>query len=93
MKKQIVRVSVLQSAKVAAIIYLIVSLPLAVLMLIPSMLFGTSLTGVSVGMLIVMPIVYGLCGFIFTALGAWTYNFAASMVGGFEFTTSEVSVG
>ncbi|MDB5933474.1 MAG: hypothetical protein JWQ01_818 [Massilia sp.] len=88
MKKQIVRVSVLQSAKVAAMLYLIISLPVAVLILLWTMMMGG---GLSIGMLIVMPVMYTVCGFVFAALGSWSYNFAASMVGGFEFTTAEVS--
>lgn len=40
-----------------------------------------------------MPILYTMFGFVFALLGAWMYNVAASMVGGFEFTTAEVAPG
>lgn len=91
MKKQIVRVSVLQSAKVAAVFYLLVSAPLIVLMFfVTKMMPGP---GLPMAALIVMPILYTLFGFLFALLGAWMYNFAASMVGGFEFTTAEVAPG
>jgi hypothetical protein len=90
MKKQIVRVSVLQSAKVAAAIYLVISIPLCVLMLIPAMIMGTGVGGFSVVMLIAMPVLYTVFGFLFTLVGAWIYNLVASQVGGFEFTTREV---
>lgn len=90
MKKQIVRVSVLQSAKVAAALYLIISIPMCLLMLIPAMM-GTGLGGgFSVAMLIVMPVMYTVFGFIFTLVAAWVYNLVAAQVGGFEFTTVEV---
>lgn len=89
MKKQIVRVSVLQSAKVAAVLYLVISIPMCLLMLIPAMM-GNGLGGVSVLMLIVMPVMYTVLGFIFTLVGAWIYNLVAAQVGGFEFTTAEV---
>lgn len=45
------------------------------------------------GVLIAMPILYTMFGFVFPLLGAWMYNVAASMVGGFEFTTAEVAPG
>jgi hypothetical protein len=90
MKKQIVRVSVLQSAKVAAALYLVISIPLCVLMLIPAMIMGTGVGGFSVVMLIAMPVLYTVFGFLFTLVGAWVYNMVASQVGGFEFTTREV---
>jgi hypothetical protein len=90
MKKQIVRVSVLQSAKVAAALYLVISIPLCVLMLIPAMIMGTGVGGMSVVMLIAMPVLYTVFGFLFTVVGAWIYNLVAAQVGGFEFTTREV---
>lgn len=89
MRKQIVRVSVLQSAKVAAVLYLVISIPMCLPMLIPA-LMGHGGAGYSVVMLIVMPVLYTLFGFIFTLIGAWVYNLVASRMGGFEFTTVEV---
>lgn len=93
MKKQIVRVSALQSAKVAAVLYLVISLPLAVILLIPTVMMGSAGLGFPLGALIAMPILYTVCGFMFTLIGAWIYNFVASLVGGFEFTTAEVNLG
>jgi hypothetical protein len=87
MKKQIVHVSVLQSAKVMAVLYLVMSLPFAALMAIPAMATGQ---GYSFGFLILMPVLYTVIGFVFTAVGAWVYNLVAGKVGGFEFTTAEV---
>ncbi|MCA1245255.1 hypothetical protein LE190_02725 [Massilia oculi] len=87
MKKQIVNVSILQSAKVMAVIYLVLSVPMVLLMAIPAMASGQ---GFSLGMLVLMPVLYTVFGFIFTALGAWVYNLVASKIGGFEFTTTDV---
>jgi hypothetical protein len=89
MKKQVVHVSVLQSAKVMAALYLVFSLPMVLVMAIPALMTGGE--GVSMAMLIFAPILYTVVGFIFTALGAWIYNLVAARIGGFEFTTSEVS--
>lgn len=91
MKKQVVSVSVLQSAKVAAALYLVVSIPMCLLMLIPVMMGQGAGTGFSVVMLILMPVMYTVFGFIFTLIGAWVYNLVAAQIGGFEFTTAEVS--
>jgi uncharacterized protein involved in cysteine biosynthesis len=90
MKKQIVKVSILQSAKVAAVLYLVISIPMCLLMLIPAMMGGGMGGGFSVAMLIALPVMYTVFGFIFTVIGAWVYNLVAAQVGGFEFTTVEV---
>ena len=37
-----------------------------------------------VGAIIMLPIFYGLIGFIATLIGAWLYNVAAGIVGGVE---------
>jgi uncharacterized membrane protein YkgB len=89
MKKQIKRVSLVQNAKVVAAIYLVLSLPLLAIVLIAGSRmnqFGTSL-----GMLVFMVLVYVGCGFLFTLIGAWVYNLVAGVVGGFEFTTEEIT--
>ncbi|MCC2956014.1 hypothetical protein LK542_10350 [Massilia sp. IC2-477] len=88
MKKQITHVSVLQSAKVMAVLYLVISLPMVVLMSIPAMIAGQAFP---FWMLIVMPVMYTAIGFVFTLLGAWIYNLVAARMGGFEFTTAEVA--
>lgn len=90
MKKQIVQVSALQTAKVAAVLYLVISLPMCLLMLIPAMMSADPGAGFSVVMLIAMPVLYTVFGFIFTLIGAWVYNMVAKRMGGFEFTTVEV---
>ena len=87
MKKQIVNVSVLHNAKLMAVIYLVISLPLVVLMAIPLVMqegFSASLVAI-----VFMPVLYTAFGFVFTLFGAWVYNGIAARVGGFEFTTVE----
>lgn len=86
MKKQIVNVSVFQSSKVMAVLYLVMSIPAVLIMMIPAVMTGE---GFSVLMLVLAPILYTVFGFIFTALGAWIYNLVARRIGGFEFTTIE----
>jgi hypothetical protein len=88
MKKQIVQVSVVQSAKVMAAVYLVTAIPVVVL----AALFMSAVmpAGVGIAMLIVMPVAYAAGAFIGVAVGAWIYNQVAARFGGFEFTTAEV---
>jgi hypothetical protein len=85
MKKQITNVSPVQTAKVMAILYLVMSLPIVLLMMafMPSMGMGKM-------MLLIAPVIYMVIGFIFTLIGSFIYNFVAGLVGGFEFTVTEV---
>ena len=91
MKKQIVNVSLLQNAKVMAALYFVLSIPFALIMMLPVMTQGGN--GGSILMLVLLPLLYTLLGFVFTLIGAWVYNLIAARVGGFEFTTSEVGKG
>lgn len=45
--------------------------------------------GLGIFMLILIPIVYGILGFIIGALGAFIYNFVAKKFGGLEIELSE----
>jgi hypothetical protein len=90
MKKQIVQVSVVQSAKVMAAVYLVTAIPVVVLAALFMSAFMPA--GVSVAMLIMTPVFYAIGAFIGAAIGAWIYNLVAARIGGFEFTTAEVGV-
>lgn len=88
MKKQITRISPVQTGKVMALLYFLMSLPMVLFMFIayshapgPSPFMG--------GTLFLMPVFYLVFGFVFTVVGAWVYNLVARWVGGIEFTTSE----
>lgn len=85
MKKQIIRFSPVQNAKVIAALYFVMSIPFVLLYMV--------LPGVALPwwVFILMPVVYLVIGFIFSLIGAWIYNLVAARVGGFEFTTVEVS--
>lgn len=89
MKKQIIRVSPFQTAKISALIYLLVSLPLVAFMAI-SFAFSP-MPPMGAGFLLLLPILYMVLGFIFTAIGAWVYNLAAGWVGGIEYTAVEIA--
>lgn len=83
---------VLQTAKLAAILYFISSaifvIPIMLISFIagsssgiPGSGFGAMFSGV---FLIIMPILYGIFGFIFVAIGCLLYNVIAKFVGGIE---------
>jgi hypothetical protein len=46
--------------------------------------YGSMMAGFGIGAIIVMPIMYGICGFIAGAIVAWVYNLAAGWIGGIE---------
>lgn len=80
---EIKRVGVLQAAKLMAIMYLIVS----AVIVVPLGFIGlfTSATKSPAALLVVLlPVVYAVFGFVFTAIGCWVYNVVAAMVGGFR---------
>lgn len=86
MKTQIVHVSKLQSAKVMAALYLVISIPLLLFMMLPSLFTHQPIPW---GTLWWMPLMYTVMGFVFTFLGAWIYNGIAGLIGGIEFTLAE----
>lgn len=86
MKKQIVSFEIFQTSKIMAIFYFLISIPLV---LFTAVTFMLSPVKMPMGMLILMPFLYLIFGFIFTIIATWLYNIAASWVGGVEYTTEE----
>lgn len=89
MKQRITGFGVLQMAKVLGLLYLLMGVVFAVVFLLfgslmpegemadAGWMFGT-------GMVLVLPLLYGVLGFVFGALTAWFYNLVASWTGGLE---------
>lgn len=88
MKKQILSFSPIQTAKVFALLYFIMSIPLVGLMAISFALSPAPTPGI--WFLAALPFIYLIFGFIFTALGALIYNLVAKWVGGIEYTSTSV---
>lgn len=86
MKKQIISFSPIQTAKVFALLYFVMSIPLVGFMVISFALSPAPKPGV--WFLAALPFIYLIFGFIFTALGAVIYNLVAKWVGGIEYTSS-----
>jgi hypothetical protein len=47
--------------------------------------------GFGIMMLIIIPVFYGVAGFVIGALGAFVYNFVARKIGGLEIELSEAN--
>lgn len=90
MKKQISRISVAQTSKVVALLYVIFSL-LYTLIGILMVAFGGSPMRVVGFIYIFMPVLAGTLGYLFAALGCWLYNGVAKKFGGVEFEVTDIA--
>ncbi len=89
MKIQIRRLSLHQNAKVMAVIMTASSL----VFLLPFMLIAGSLAPHGAPfpwlMVLFMPLIYLVFGYLMTWVGCWVYNFLARFTGGLEFSTGD----
>lgn len=106
-KMVIKRFGVLSAAKLYAVVMaaigLIIGVPVGLIMMVVGAAVmsmgrdGGAPGGVGIGMglvyMIVLPIFYGLIGFIFGALGALVYNMAAGFLGGLELELENADAG
>ena len=83
MKKQIVRISVLQSSKILTALYVLMGF-IYTLIAIPMIIFGNNQIRIIGVIYLFMPIVLGIFGFVFFVLFAAIYNLLAKWLGGFE---------
>lgn len=88
---QIKSFGVLQTAKVAAILYFlgaaIVCIPMSVITFLGGLLGSQqSVMGGLIGgiMMLFAPLLYGAISFVFIAIGCWVYNLVAGFAGGIE---------
>ncbi len=89
MRKQITHISVLQTAKVAAALWFAISVVMLVVVALPMMMVTGQMRG-ELFMLVVLPLFYVFFGFVFTVIAAWMYNLIASVLGGIEYTTTDI---
>ena len=89
MKKQIVRISILQSSKVSTALYFLMGF-LYTLAGIPMLMFGNpKLTTIGI-LYTLMPIIMAVFGFIFFVIFAALYNLLAKRLGGVEFEIKNI---
>jgi hypothetical protein len=82
--QEIKSVGVFQNAKFAAVMYLAISAVIVVPVALIAMAFAGNRASPFGLLIVLLPILYAVIGFILTAIGCWVYNLIASMVGGIE---------
>ncbi len=103
-KMQIKRVGVLSYAKISGVVMtgiaLVVAIPLGLIMMIvgaAALSESGAAAGIGIGMglayMLILPVMYGVIGFIFGAVGALIYNVAAGFVGGIELELENTEAG
>lgn len=92
MKKQIVRISILQSSKIATILYFLLGF-LYLLIGVPMAIFGNDQIRFMGIIYCAMPILMAIIGFIGFVIVAALYNLIAQRVGGLEFDMIDVPDG
>ena len=88
LKKQIINIAPVQAGKVFALLYFLITVPFVGVLGV-TFFISSPQEGLSIGMLIAMPFIYALFGFVFTAIAALVYNQVAKWVGGIEYTSSD----
>jgi hypothetical protein len=83
MKKQLIRISILQSSKIPTVLYSLMGF-IYTLIGIPMIVFGNAFIRIEGVIFLFMPLLMGLVGFIFFVIFAALYNLLATWVGGFE---------
>lgn len=87
MKHNLSEISVVQTAAVLAVVYFLISalffVPFGLIALVVPR-FANEFGGL--GMILVLPFLYAIFGFIGIAIFAWVYNLVARRMGGVEVT-------
>ena len=89
MKKQITRISILQSSKILVALYVLFGF-IYTLVGIPLIIFGGKEMMIMGVIYAAMPLLMGIFGFIFFALFAAVYNLLAKWLGGVEVVVSDI---
>ncbi|GAB3460644.1 hypothetical protein GCM10027321_20270 [Massilia terrae] len=86
--KQVVNISALQYAKVAAAVNVIIAVPYAFLLQysMPEPWVKEHLWL----FILAVAVAFIVVGSLFCLIGAWVYNIIAARIGGFEFTIAEI---
>ena len=83
MKKQLIRISILQSSKIMTALYVLMGF-IYTLIGIPMVIFGNHQFQIIGFFYLLGPIFAGIFGFIFFVIFAAIYNLLAKALGGFE---------
>ena len=89
MKKQLIRVCILQSSKIVTALYVLMGF-IYTLIGIPMIIFGGDQLRVVGIVYLFMPVITAIMGFVFFVLFAAIYNVLARWLGGFEFEIKNI---
>ena len=89
MKKQIVRISILQSSKVLTALYVLMGF-IYTLIGIPMIIFGPKPLKIMGIIYLFGPVFMGILGFVFFVIFAAIYNLLARLLGGFEVEIKDI---
>ena len=87
------RINVLKFAFISALTYALISLILIPFMLVSMAIGGSGTAGViggGIAMIILLPVIYGIVGFIGGLIGGGLYNLISKWIGGLEFEVEEI---
>ena len=85
---QLKSIGVIQTAKIMAAMYFIISAVVVVPMVFFGAIFGHQAHHLRGLLFIFAPLLYAIIGFVFVAIFAWVYNHVAQWLGGIEFDLS-----
>jgi hypothetical protein len=89
MKKQLIRISILQSSKIMTALYVLMGFIYS-LIAVPMIVFGTPQIRIIGLVYLFMPVLLGIFGFVFFVIFAAIYNLLASWLGGVEVEVKNV---
>ena len=92
MKKQVIRVSILQSSKIITILYFLLGF-IYLLIGVPMIIFGNDQLRIMGIIYCAMPILMAVIGFICFVICAAVYNLLAQWLGGLEFEVIDIPEG
>jgi hypothetical protein len=92
MKKQIIRVSILQSSKIVTILYFLLGF-IYLLIGVPMIIFGNDQLRIMGLIYCAMPLLMAIIGFICFVICAALYNLLAQWLGGMEFEVIDIPEG
>lgn len=89
MKKQLARISILQSSKIMTALYVLMGF-IYTLIGIPMIIFGNKQLKIMGIVYLLMPVIMGIFGFVFFVIFAAIYNGLAGLLGGVEVEIKDV---
>jgi len=89
MRKQVTRISILQSSKIVTALYVLMGF-IYTLIGIPMIIFGSRPLQIIGVLYTLMPVIIGIVGFVFFVVFAAIYNALAQWLGGIEFELKDI---